>query len=226
MEKDQGRPKNERGGPLFFPELREKEKKASRKVVNSLERRYASWEHSNNYKACVNQGISSRDDFGAEGTGGLDSLELCAGEGVMSESLKRQGFASAITLDNDPKRSATSQLSLAELEASIVDGQIHLHPDLNKAFSVIWAGPECRTWSRAQNGRYRSKDFIEGRGNRVLDVDAQQARNDIESLANILSFYKSRNPALVMVIENPVGYLAHHPCSGCERFIAVLVLSE
>lgn len=49
-----------------------------------------------------------------------------------------------------------------------------------------------------------------------MEVDAQQARKDIESLVNILSFYKSRNPALVITIENPKGYLHHHPCSGRE----------
>ena len=38
-------------------------------------------------------------------------------------------------------------------------------------------------------------------------VDAQQARRDIESLVNILAFFQKLNPQLLIVIENPVGYL-------------------
>lgn len=138
--------------PMFFPELREKEIKAASKVTRGLKKRYASWRNLSNYKACVSRGISSHIDAISALKGELNSLELCAGSCAMSRALKRHGF-SATTLDNDPKRLATSQLSLEELEDAIVNGQIGSHPDLNKDFSVIWTGPECRTWSRAQNGK-------------------------------------------------------------------------
>ena len=43
--------------------------------------------------------------------------------------------------------------------------------------------------------------------NKVQEADAQQARRDIESLVNILAFFQKLNPQLLIVIENPVGYL-------------------
>lgn len=200
---------------MFFPELREKERHLSAKVVKGLESRYALWDKSPAYTVCVSLGVSLPTESSAIDSAALDALELCAGAGIMSNKLAVHGFKT-VTLDKDPKRSATSKLSLEELETAIVDGHIAHHPHLNKSFSVIWAGPECRTWSRAQCGRYRNMDFIDGRGNAVLDREAQQARRDIEAMVNILSFYKSRNPALIIVIENPVGYLHCHPVSACE----------
>lgn len=140
------------------------------------------------------------------------SLELCAGEEGISKALSGVGFKTT-TLDNDLKRSATSQLSLKELERGIINGDLQHHPHLEKSFSVVWAAPDCRTWSIAQNGRYQNKDFIDGSRNRALDAHAQQARRDIESMINILSYYQERNPTLIMVIENPEGYLRHHPVS-------------
>ena len=49
---------------------------------------------------------------------------------------------------------------------------------------------------------------------RALESDAIQARKDIESLVNILSFYKAMNPHILIVIENPVGFLRLHPVSN------------
>lgn len=195
---------------MFFPFLREEEKKAAGEKLAVLQKKYDSWTSSRNYIACLHGLNDSPEDSEAQP---MSSLELCAGEEVMSQALAAVGFATT-TLDNDLKRSAMSQLSLEELENRIRNNNIQHHPYLDKTFSVIWAAPECRTWSKAQNGRYRNKDFVDGYPNRALDAHAQQARRDIESLVNILAHYRGRNPNLVMVIENLEGYLAHHPVSS------------
>ena len=55
-----------------------------------------------------------------------------------------------------------------------------------------------------------------------MEADAIQARKDIESLVNIISFYKAVSPHILIVIENPVGFLRHHPVSNL--FLSVLNL--
>ncbi|KAL9190132.1 hypothetical protein ACHAXT_007343 [Thalassiosira profunda] len=210
MKEDHMHPKQFRGGPMFFPHLREEQKEASNATVKSLEEKYAAWTTSSTkYNDCVQNATSRR---AAVPAGELTSLELCAGEEVMSRAMKEMGF-DATTLDNDLKRSATSKLCLEALESRITSGQINDHPYLNKPFNVIWAAPECTTWSVAANGRYRNRTFIDGFHNRALHARAQQARRDIESLVNILSYYRTKNSNVVIVIENPEGLLQHHPVS-------------
>ena len=217
--------------PMFFPHLRDLELDASKEIVKELRNKYDLWSTtSSNYRACISNGMSS--DPGRTSHNELMSLELCAGEQGMSRALQRVGFQTT-TLDNDPKRAATSMLSLAELEGRIVTGQITNHPHLNKSFSVVWAAPECRTWSKAQSGSYRNMEFIDGFRGTALEPQAQQARRDIESLINILSFYQARNTSLIMVIENPVGcellpqllpFACDHLCNH-NIFCLVLIIS-
>lgn len=57
---------------------------------------------------------------------------------------------------------------------------------------------------------------------RALENKAISARCDIESLVNILAYYKTLNHKLLIVIENPTGYLRHHPVS--HLFETVLCL--
>ncbi len=224
---------------MFFPHLIEEEKETYKVRLDELRDRYKSWETSKNYVACTTVArniLGTTEDATTEDATTIESdasdvaedkhkfaLELCAGEEVVTKALKARGFKTA-SLDNDLKRSATSQLGLDQLEERIISGHIHDHPYLNKAFTVIWAAPECRTWSRASCGTYRNKVFIDGFHGRALERDALQARRDIESLVNILSYYQSVNPNLIIVIENPVGYLKHHPVS--ELFSSILRLTR
>ena len=57
---------------------------------------------------------------------------------------------------------------------------------------------------------------------RALENAAITARNDIESLVNILAFYKTLYSQVLLVIENPTGYLRSHPVS--KLFASVLDL--
>ena len=192
---------------MFFPHLKEDEKKSAKVKLKVLKKKYEAWTTSSRYKRCLESGnVPSAD-------AGMSSLELCAGVQGISKALALVGFDTT-TLDNDLKLSATSKLSLGELEERIVNGNIRHHPHLGQTFSVVWSAPECRTWSIAQNGRYRNRAFIDGFQNRALEAHAQQARRDIEALVNILAYYRRRNERLVMIVENPEGYLQYHPVSG------------
>ena len=55
------------------------------------------------------------------------------------------------------------------------------------------------------------QDFIDGYPFYKSEERAIQARMDIESLVNVLAFYMKRNPKLIIIIENPMGLLRHHP---------------
>lgn len=203
--------------PMFFPHLVENEEKEYNKRMKDLKQKYDNYTQTEKHIKCTSYQFSDRIE------GSFDSLELCAGSEHLSSALSAVGFTTT-TLDNDLKnRQATSQLSLDQLEEMIVN-QHTLPPYLDKRFSIIWSGPECRTWSRAGSGSYRNKHFIDGFINRAYEKEACQARRDIESLVNILSYYKTSNPHLIMVIENPEGYLKHHPVS--TLFSTVLGLTE
>lgn len=183
---------------MFFPHLKKEQKEVyEEKRVTPLEERYKSWKESDQgYKSCThNENVTVKEKQ-------MSSLELCAGTGILSKSLKALGF-NTVTLDHDSKWSATSEPSLEKLERLIIDGGIQDHQHLNKRFDVLWGSPECRTWSRASSGRYRSTHFIDGSGNTALEKDALQARKDIETLVNIISFYKKEHPELLIAIENP-----------------------
>ena len=160
--------------PMFFPHLRDEQKESHKERIMHLQERYDSWEQSEGYKACTRHKISTLEDAP------MSSLELCSGEEVLSKSLKVVGF-DATTLDNNLKGTATSKLSLKQLEDRIRDGSIRNHPHLYKRFSVVWAAPECRTWSIASNGRYRNKDFIEGL--RILLSRKMHSKLDVTSKA-------------------------------------------
>ena len=128
--------------PLFFKHLIDDQKKQYEHVITALENKYSSWSTSEKHRKC----IECAREYNLEVVGtAMHSLELCSGEEVMSEALKKVGFMTH-TLDNDQQRSATSKLSLFQLESYIAEGRICDHPYLSKPFSAIWAAPECRTW--------------------------------------------------------------------------------
>lgn len=166
---------------MFFPHLVKNEEKEYKKRMKDLKQKYDNYTQTEKHIKCTSYQFSDR----IEGSQ-MESLELCAGSEHLSSALSAVGFTTT-TLDNDLKnRQATSQLSLDQLEEMIVN-QHTLPPYLDKRFSIIWAGPECRTWSRAGSGSYRNKSMIDGFVNRAYEKDACQARRDIESLVNILS---------------------------------------
>ena len=207
MMEDSKLAKAKRGGPMFFPHLIHELKMKYKTRIEDHETRYDSWLTSEKYTKCISNATKTQ-----EGAfwNIIQSLELFSGTAVLSKALKAVGF-NITTLDSDRNRDAMSKLSIRELEEMIIDGGIGGHQHLDKRFNVIWAAPCCTTWSRAANGMYRNTDFIDGYPFYKSEERAIQARMDIESLVNVLAFYMKRNPKLIIIIENPMGLLRHHP---------------
>jgi hypothetical protein len=73
-------------------------------------------------------------------------------------------------------------------------------------FDVIWASPDCTTWSLASGGKYRLKTEIYGRNNQHQDK-ATLGNNMILRLIEILKYFNCK----VWFIENPKALLRHFP---------------
>lgn len=137
------------------------------------------------------------------------SLELCAGSACLSKSFKCEGMLTT-TVDHDPSKSPDLVKSLRQIVVDIESKNLSKALDVN--FDVIWAAPECRTWSKAAAGLYRNAENIDG----FIDNNygkAHAAKQEIIDLVKICNFYRSRNPSVLLCIENPVGYLDKHPIS-------------
>jgi site-specific DNA-cytosine methylase len=73
-------------------------------------------------------------------------------------------------------------------------------------FDVIWASPDCTTWSLASGGKYRLKTEIYGRNNQHQDK-ATLGNNMILRLIEILKYFNCK----AWFIENPKALLRHFP---------------
>lgn len=80
------------------------------------------------------------------------------------------------------------------------------------------------SWSKAGASLYRNEIFIDGYPGRSTYKKAQDAKQEIEDLVFICSWYKQQNEDLIICIENPKGYLQKHPVS--EPFTSVLGLQR
>lgn len=73
-------------------------------------------------------------------------------------------------------------------------------------FDVIWASPDCTTWSLATGGKYRTKASIWGLNNQYQDR-ATLGNNMVLRVIEILKYYEPN----VWFIENPRGLLRYFP---------------
>lgn len=73
-------------------------------------------------------------------------------------------------------------------------------------FDVIWASPDCTTWSVATGGRYRTKSFIWGYNNNFQEK-ATLGNNMILRVIEILTYFEPK----VWFMENPRGLLQYFP---------------
>lgn len=73
-------------------------------------------------------------------------------------------------------------------------------------FDVIWASPDCTTWSIATGGKYRIKESIYGLNNAHQDK-ATIGNNMILKVIEILKYFQPN----AWFIENPRGLLKYFP---------------
>jgi len=125
-------------------------------------------------------------------------LELFCGTKSVGNVFENNGYE-VISLDYNAKFNATHIVDFLEWDYQ------QYEPNY---FDVIWASPDCTTWSLATGGRYRLKTEIYGRNNNNEHQEkANIGTNMILRLIEILKYFNCR----AWYIENPRGLLRHFP---------------
>ena len=123
-------------------------------------------------------------------------LELFCGTKSIGKVFKTAGYE-VISLDYNKKFNATHT-------EDILTWNYQQYPP--EYFNVIWASPDCTTWSLAPGGIYRTKASIYGNNNQYQER-ATLGNNMILRVIEILKYFQPQS----WFIENPMGLLQHFP---------------
>ena len=123
-------------------------------------------------------------------------LELFCGTKSVGKEFENAGY-DVVSLDFNPKFNATHT-------EDILTWNYQQYP--NDYFNVIWASPDCTTWSLASGGKYRSKEFIYGKNNDHQE-QATIGNNMILRIIEIFKYFKCG----AWFIENPRALMMHFP---------------
>jgi hypothetical protein len=123
-------------------------------------------------------------------------LELFCGTKSVGKVFETAGYE-VISLDFNKKFNATHT-------EDILNWDYKQYP--SDYFDVIWASPDCTTWSLATGGKYRTKASIYGLNNEH-QYRATIGNNMILKVIEILKYFKADS----WFIENPKALLQHFP---------------
>jgi hypothetical protein len=123
-------------------------------------------------------------------------LELFCGTKSVGKEFQKVGYE-VVSLDYNKKFNATHTVDILTWDYK------QYEPDY---FDVIWASPDCTTFSIATGGKYRTKDMIYGKNNKYQE-GTTLGNNMILRLIEILKYFKCNS----WFIENPRGLLQHFP---------------
>lgn len=129
-------------------------------------------------------------------------LELFCGTKSVGKIFSEYGYE-VISLDFNPKFKATHTEDILTWDYTI-------YP--TDHFEVIWASPDCRTWSLATGGKYRLKNSIYGLNNETQE-QATMGNNMVLRVIEILKYFKCK----AWFMENPRALLQYFP--PLEQFI-------
>ena len=118
-------------------------------------------------------------------------LELFCGMKCAGEVFKTK--YDVISLDYDPEFNATHTEDILKWDYTIYKPN---------TFKVIWASPDCTTWSIATGGRYRTKANILSSLPKGKNAELM-----IDRLIEIIDYFKPT----YWFIENPRGQLQYYP---------------
>lgn len=136
-------------------------------------------------------------------------LELFAGTGIISDTFRRRGHI-AYTVDWDPDTRPDMTADVSKLTAADVIELCHGVPD------VVWASPDCTTYSVAALGTHRKKvgDTLEPRTDYARQCDMTNAH-----MVDLIEQLLSINPRMIYFIENPRGGVRKMPfVQGLPRY--------
>lgn len=122
----------------------------------------------------------------------MNSLELFCGTKCVSNVLDKKGY-NTTTLDFNEKFNPTFCEDILEWDYK------QFQPS---HFKLIWASPDCTSWSIASGGIHRKKDNINGHSE-----TATLGNRMITRTMEIIDYFKPQ----FWFIENPRGLLTHYP---------------
>jgi hypothetical protein len=123
-------------------------------------------------------------------------LELFCGTKCVGKVFEKAGYE-VISLDYNSKFNATHTEDILTWDYTI-------YPRFY--FDVIWASPDCTTWSIASGGKYRTKEYIYGLQNEHIKK-TENANNMVLKVIEILNYFQPN----YWYIENPRGLLTYFP---------------
>jgi hypothetical protein len=123
-------------------------------------------------------------------------LELFCGTKSVGKVFETAGYE-VISLDYNKKFNATHTEDILKWDYT------QYSPDY---FDVIWASPDCTTWSLATGGKYRTKASIYGLNNQYQEK-ATLGNNMVLRVIEILKYFKCK----AWFIENPRGLMKWFP---------------
>lgn len=135
-------------------------------------------------------------------------LELFCGTKSISKAFNRKGHT-AYTVDWDEQFKPDLKIDIGQMQAEDIIYLCGCVPD------IIWASPDCSTYSPAGMFRHRKKDPISG----MLTPISEYAKMCDRINAHLIDLIKEVNPKL-WFIENPRGGMRKMPfMNGLPRYM-------
>jgi len=122
----------------------------------------------------------------------MKALELFCGTKCAGKVLKQLGYE-VVSLDFNKKFDPTICVDICDWDYKVYK------PD---EFDIIWASPECKTFTFSAGGKHRKKDNMLGK-----TKEAEDGNNMIDAMLNILNYFKPKK----YFVENPLGLLRYYP---------------
>lgn len=126
----------------------------------------------------------------------LNALELFCGEGIVTQEFCERKF-NVKSIDIEPDSYAMMVLDIRKIK----------YEDIGFVPDFIWASPPCTTFTNLAGGTHRN--IAEG------DFERTQMAHDhnvlFAQMVCIMNWAKSKNPNLIVVIENPEAQMQKAP---------------
>ena len=126
----------------------------------------------------------------------LYALELFCGEGIVTQKFCERKF-NVISIDIDPPSGASMVLDIRKVK----------YEDIGFVPDFIWASPPCTTFTHLAGGHHRN--IAEG------EYEKTQTAHDhnilFAQMVCLMKWVKSKNPNLIVVIENPAAQMQKVP---------------
>ena len=122
----------------------------------------------------------------------MKALELFCGTKCAGKVLENMGYK-VVSLDFNKKFEPTICIDICDWDYTDYDP---------KEFDIIWASPECKTFTFSAGGKHRKKDNIMGK-----TQEAEDGNKMVDAMLKILEYFKPKK----YFVENPLGLMRYYP---------------